>query len=140
MCIRDRDIYNTEYTLEFGEANGVPEENLNKERAVGKIQRESFSAAVEAGVKMVMGTDAAIFPHGLNARQLSRMVRFGMTELQALQAATINPAAMLKQANLGQIKAGYLADIIAVEGNPLEDISILENVQFVMKDGDVFVK
>ncbi len=132
------DIYNTEYTLTFGEQNGVPEENLAKERAVGTKQRESFTAAVEAGVKMVMGTDAAIFPHGLNARQFSRMVQFGMTELQALQAATINAAALMKQEDLGQIAVGYLADIVAVAGNPLDDISITENVAFVMKDGKVY--
>ena len=132
------DIYNTEYTLEFGENNGVPEENLNKERAVGQKQRDSFTAAVKAGVKMVFGSDAAIYPHGLNARQFSRMVQFGMTETQALQAATINSANLLKKEDLGQIKAGFLADIIAVSGNPLEDISVTERVEFVMKGGVVY--
>ena len=132
------DIYNTEYTLEFGENNGVPEENLNKERAVGQKQRDSFAAAVKAGVKMVFGSDAAIYPHGLNARQFSRMVKFGMTEAQALQAATINSATLLKKDDLGQIKAGFLADIVAVSGNPLEDISVTERVEFVMKGGVVY--
>ena len=132
------DIYNTEYTLEFGENNGVPEENLNKERAVGQKQRDSFAAAVKAGVKMVFGSDAAIYPHGLNARQFSRMVKFGMTEAQALQAATINSANLLKKDDLGQIKAGFLADIVAVSGNPLEDISVTERVEFVMKGGVVY--
>ena len=84
------DIYNTEYTLTYGEQNGVDEENLNKERQVSKRQRDSFSRAVKAGVKMVFGTDAAIYPHGDNAKQFSRMVEFGMTELQAIQASTIN--------------------------------------------------
>ncbi len=132
------DIYNTEYTLEFGERNGVPEENLNKERAVGQKQRDSFAAAVKAGVKMVFGSDAAIYPHGLNARQFSRMVKFGMTEAQALQAATINSASLLKKEDLGQIKEGFLADIIAVSGNPLEDISVTERVEFVMQGGVVY--
>ncbi|PKI03602.1 amidohydrolase family protein [Glaciecola sp. 33A] len=135
------DIYNTEYTLAFGEANGVPEENINKEKVVSKAQRDSFTKAVEAGVKMVFGSDAAIYPHGDNGKQFSRMVRFGMTPLQAIQAATINSARLLKQDTaLGQIKVGYLADIIAVKGNPLENISVLENVQFVMKDGLVYKK
>jgi imidazolonepropionase-like amidohydrolase len=135
------DIYNTEYTLAFGEANGVPEENINKEKLVSKAQRDSFTKAVKAGVKMVFGSDAAIYPHGDNGKQFSRMVRFGMTPLQAIQAATINSAKLLKQdADLGQIKAGYLADIIAVKGNPLENIAVLENVQFVMKDGLVYKK
>ena len=132
------DIYNTEYTLEFGERNGVPEENLNKERAVGQKQRDSFAAAVKAGVKMVFGSDAAIYPHGLNARQFSRMVKFGMTEAQALQAATINSASLLKKEDLGQIKEGFLADIIAVSGNPLTDISVTERVEFVMQGGVVY--
>lgn len=130
------DIYNTEYTLAFGEANGVPEENINKEKRVSKAQRESFRRATQAGVKMVFGSDAAIYPHGDNGNQFSRMVTFGMTPLQAIQAATVNSAALLKQSeNLGQIKKGYLADIVAVEGNPLEEIEILANVKFVMKDG-----
>jgi imidazolonepropionase-like amidohydrolase len=135
------DIYNTEYTLAFGEANGVPEENINKEKLVSKAQRDSFTKAVKAGVKMVFGSDAAIYPHGDNGKQFSRMVRFGMTPLQAIQAATINSAALLKQdAELGQIREGYLADIIAVKGNPLEDISVLESVHFVMKDGIIYKK
>ncbi|WP_462168360.1 Xaa-Pro dipeptidase [Pseudoalteromonas lipolytica] len=133
------DIYNTEYTLTFGEQNGVDEENLNKERQVSKKQRESFSRAVKAGVNMVFGTDAAIYPHGDNAKQFSRMVEFGMTPLQALQSATINSAKLLKvDDKLGQIKNGFLADIIAVKGNPLENIAVLENVQFVMKDSIVY--
>jgi imidazolonepropionase-like amidohydrolase len=90
---------------------------------------------------MVFGSDAAIYPHGDNGKQFSRIVRFGMTPLQAIQAATINSARLLKQDTaLGQIKVGYLADIIAVKGNPLENISVLENVQFVMKDGLVYKK
>jgi imidazolonepropionase-like amidohydrolase len=133
------DIYNTEYTLAFGEANGVPEENINKERQVGTIQRESFRRATQAGVKMVFGSDAAIYPHGDNGKQFSSMVTFGMTPLQSLQAATINSAALLKKSEeLGQIKAGFLADIIAVDGNPIKNISLMENVSFVMKDGLVY--
>lgn len=133
------DIYNTEYTLAEGEKNGVPEENINKEREVGTIQRESFSNAVKANAKMVLGSDAGIYPHGDNANQFSRMVKFGMTPLQAIQAATIESAKLLKwQENLGSISAGKYADIIAVEQNPLKNISTLENVSFVMKNGKVF--
>jgi len=133
------DIYNTEYTLAYGAVNGVPEENINKEKMVSKAQRESFRKATEAGLNMVFGSDAAIYPHGDNGHQFSRMVTFGMTPLQAIQAATINSAHLLQQqTTLGQIKAGYLADIIAVDGNPLENISLLENVSFVMKDGVIY--
>ncbi|MFC4346353.1 amidohydrolase family protein [Kordiimonas lipolytica] len=133
------DIYNTEYTLTYGEQNGVPEENLNKERQVSVRQRESFTKAVKGGVKMVFGSDAAIYPHGDNAKQFSRMVKFGMTPMQALQAATINAATLLKrETDLGMIREGYLADIVAVKGNPLEDITTTEAVTFVMKDGVIY--
>lgn len=132
------DIYNTEYTLAFGEANGVPQENINKEKLVSKAQRDSFTKAVNAGVKMVFGSDAAIYPHGDNAKQFSRMVKFGMTPLQAIQSSTINSADLLKLDNVGQIKAGFMADIIAVDENPLKNISTLEQVRFVMKEGTVF--
>ncbi|BED91281.1 Xaa-Pro dipeptidase [Pseudoalteromonas sp. MM1] len=135
------DIYNTEYTLSFGEQNGVDEENLNKERQVSKKQRDSFKRAVKAGVNMVFGTDAAIYPHGDNAKQFSRMVKFGMSELQAIRSATINSAKLLKmENNLGQLKSGFAADIIAVKGNPLENIATLEHVPFVMKAGVVYKK
>lgn len=133
------DIYNTEYTLAFGEANGVPEENINKEKQVSAAQRESFKRATLAGAKMVFGSDAAIYPHGDNGKQFSTMVQFGMTPLQAIQAATIHSAALLKQQDkLGQIKAGFLADIIAVKGDPLKDIQLLEKVSFVMKGGVIY--
>ncbi|MCA0901265.1 Xaa-Pro dipeptidase [Microbulbifer agarilyticus] len=133
------DIYVTEYILSEGEKAGILPESLEKERRVGGKQRESFRYAVEEGVKMVFGSDAAVYPHGQNARQFSRMVTFGMTPLQALQASTINAAELLgKQEDLGSIQVGKLADLVAVPGNPLDDISVMENVQFVMKDGEVF--
>ncbi|ALQ10334.1 MULTISPECIES: Xaa-Pro dipeptidase [Pseudoalteromonas] len=133
------DIYNTEYTLTYGEQNGVDEENLDKERQVSKKQRDSFSRAVKAGVKMVFGTDAAIYPHGDNAKQFSRMVEFGMTELQAIQASTISSAKLLKMDDqLGQIKTGFAADLIAVKGNPLKNIALLEQIPFVMKAGIIY--
>jgi len=132
------DIYNTEYTLTEGEKNGVPVENLDKERLVGKIQRDSFSQAVKANARVVLGSDAGIYPHGDNAKQFSRMVRFGMTPLQAIQAGTSKSAELLGwQDRVGGLSEGKFADVIAVEGNPLDDVSILENVVFVMKDGDV---
>ena len=133
------DIYTTEYILGEGEKAGILQESLDKERVVGTRQRESFRQAVKAGVKMVFGSDAGVYPHGDNPKQLSRMVQFGMTSMQALQAATINAATLLKKESLiGSISEGKLADIIAVEGNPLEDISTVENVKLVMKDGHVF--
>ena len=133
------DIYVTEFILGEGEAAGILPESLEKERQVGSVQRENFRKAHEAGVKMVMGTDAGVYPHGQNLRQLSRMVQFGMQPIEALQAASINAATLLKQQdNLGSIKVGKFADIIAVPGNPLEDIRLMEAVGFVMKGGVVF--
>ncbi len=132
------DIYITEYILSEGAAVGISQASLDKERSVGAKQREHFSRAVKAGVKIVFGTDAGGFPHGDNLKQLSRMVQFGMTPMQALQSATVNAAEVLKNQELGVLEAGRYADIIAVRGSPINDISLLENVDFVMKDGQVY--
>jgi imidazolonepropionase-like amidohydrolase len=132
------DIYVTEFILGEGAKAGILEESLAKERKTGALQRENFTKAVKAGVKMVMGTDAGVYPHGDNLKQLSRMVEFGMTPMQAIQAASINAATLLKKSDdIGSLKPGAFADIIAIEGNPLSDISLLENVNFVMKDGQI---
>ena len=133
------DIYNTEYTLEQGAANGVPEENINKEREVGTIQRQSFTLAVEMGAKVVFATDSGVYPHGLNGRQFARAVRFGMTPTQALQSATTVSAELFGwEDQVGQIAPGMYADIIAVDGDPLDNISEMEDVDFVMKGGVVY--
>lgn len=132
------DIYNTEYTLETGESTGALPENIAKEREVGEVQRQSFTRAVQAGAKVVLGSDAAIYPHGYNGRQLSRMVRFGMTEMQAIKAATSLNAELFGTPGIGALETGRYADIIAVSGNPLNDISVLEDVGFVMKGGVVY--
>lgn len=133
------DIYTTEYILGEGEKAGILKESLDKERKVGGVQRANFQRAVKAGVNMVFGSDAGVYPHGDNGKQFSRMVRFGMTEWQALQAATINAATLLRKTDLiGSISQGKYADIIAVEGNPLEDISLLESIPFVMKQGQIY--
>ena len=133
------DIYNTEYTLEQGAANGVPEENINKEREVGTKQRQSFTLAVEMGAKVVYATDSGVYPHGDNGKQFARAVRFGMTPSQALMSATSLTAELLGwEDKVGVIEPGLYADIIAVDGNPLDDISEMEDVDFVMKGGVVY--
>ena len=133
------DIYNTEYTLEKGEANGVPEENINKEREVGTRQRQSFTLAVDMGAKVVFATDSGVYPHGDNGKQFARAVRFGMTPTQALMSATSLTAELLGwEDKVGAIEPGLYADIIAVHGNPLDDISELEDVDFVMKGGVIY--
>ena len=134
------DIYVSDYILSEGEAAGILQESLEKERIVGKKQRQRFKAAVKAGVKMAYGTDAGVYPHGDNGKQMSYMVKWGLSPLQAIQAATINNAALFGLENdIGQIKNGFYADIIAVKGNPLENIHELETIRFVMKDGDVIL-
>ncbi|WP_299077416.1 amidohydrolase family protein [uncultured Paraglaciecola sp.] len=133
------DVYVTEYILSKGIENGIPQENINKERKVGTKQRQGFTMAVKSKAKMVFGTDAGVYPHGDNAKQFSRMVKFGMTPIEAIQAATINSATLLNwQENLGTIQAGKLADLIAVKEDPLKDIAVLESVDFVMKAGVVY--
>jgi len=133
------DIYNTEYTLEKGEANGVPEENINKEREVGTRQRQSFTLAVDMGAKVVFATDSGVYPHGDNGKQFARAVRFGMTPSQALMSATSLTAELLGwEDKVGAIEPGLFADIIAVHGDPLTDISELEDVDFVMKGGVIY--
>ena len=133
------DIYNTEYTLEQGAANGVPEENINKERIVGTRQRQSFTLAVEMGAKVVYATDSGVYPHGDNGKQFARAVRFGMTPAQALISATSLTAELLGwEDRVGAIQPGLYADIIAVDGNPLDDILEMEDIDFVMKGGVVY--
>lgn len=131
------DIYNTDYTQSEGKKNGVLDDNLRKDREIGDLQRENFRRAFQAGVKMVFGTDAGIYPHGDNARQFSVMVRYGMTPTQAIQTATINAADALGRTDIGTLETGRFADIVAVRGNPAQDVTLLERVAFVMKGGVV---
>ena len=133
------DIYVTEHILSEGEESGVLPESLEKEREVGEIQRESFTRAHAAGVEMVFGTDSAVYPHGDNARQFSRMVRFGMTPAEVIRSATVRAADLFGIGDqVGRIVEGLQADLVAVSGNPHEDVSVLENVEFVMKGGVVY--
>ncbi|GAA4038300.1 Xaa-Pro dipeptidase [Parerythrobacter jejuensis] len=130
------DIFNTDYTLSQGEANGVLEENLAKERLVSKAQRDNFTKAHRAGVKLVFGSDAGVMPHETVGGQFAVMVRLGMSPLEAIQAATINAAEALGQSGeVGTIKVGAWADIIAVDGDPLADPAELADVDAVVKGG-----
>ena len=131
------DIYNTDYTQAEGAKNGVLEDNLRKDREVGEVQRQNFRKANAAGVRMVYGTDAGIYPHGMNGAQFAVMVRYGMTPLQAIQAATVNAAQALGRDDVGVIEAGRYADLVAVPGDPIRDVSLLQSVPFVMKGGVV---
>jgi imidazolonepropionase-like amidohydrolase len=135
------DIYNSEYTQSVGTQNGALEENLRKSREVDQAQRDTFRRAVKAGVKMVYGTDAGVYPHGDNAKQFAVMVRYGMTPLQALQSATINAAQALgREKDVGQVSVGRYGDLVGVTGDPLADVKTLEQPVFVMKGGEVVVR
>ncbi|HEX4951602.1 MAG TPA: amidohydrolase family protein [Blastocatellia bacterium] len=135
------DIYNDDYILAEFAKMGYPEKIIEKERKVGRTQRESFQRAVKAGVKIAYGTDAGVYPHGWNGKQFVHMVRWGLTPMEAIKAATTNAADLLGWSDhVGAIAPGKFADIIAVEGDPLKDISELERVKFVMKGGVVYKK
>jgi imidazolonepropionase-like amidohydrolase len=132
------DIYDDDYILQEGAKNGVYKESLEKERLIGLKQRQTFQAAVKAGVKMIFGTDAGVYPNGLNARQFVTMVAWGMTPMQAIQAATSNAAdALGRPGDVGAIQVGRYADLIGVAGDPLADVALLQHVAFVMKGGEV---
>lgn len=132
------DIYNDDFILQEGERAGMLPESIEKEKKVGRLQRENFRRAFQAGAKMAFGTDAGVYPHGDNARQFAKMVEWGMKPLDAIQAATINAADLIGwKDKVGAVEPGHFADIIAVDGNPLENVRVLESVKFVMKGGVV---
>jgi imidazolonepropionase-like amidohydrolase len=132
------DIYNDDYILGKAVEFGLPKENVEKEKMVGRLQRENFQKAVKGGAKMAFGTDAGVYPHGDNAKQFFYMVKFGLTPAQAIRAATSSAADLIGRfKDVGTLEPGKFADVIAVTGDPLQDVRALENVGFVMKGGEV---
>jgi imidazolonepropionase-like amidohydrolase len=133
------DIYNDDYILGKAIEFGLPKEMVEKEKTVGRLQRENFAKAVAAGVKIAFGTDAGVYPHGDNAKQFHYMVKFGMTPAGAIRAATSSAADLIDRAkDVGTLEAGKYADLIAVTANPLDHVEVLEHVAFVMKGGKVY--
>jgi len=133
------DIYNDDYIIAEFSKLGYPDKIIEKERMVGRTQRENFQKAARAGVKLAFGTDAGVYPHGWNAKQFAHMVKWGLTPTQAIQAATVNAADLLGwNDRVGVIAPGAFADVIAVDGDPLKDVTELERVKFVMKGGVVY--
>src|SRR5256885_2027886 len=132
------DIYNDDYILQMGEKAGMLPESIEKEKKIGRLQRENFRKAFKAGAKIAFGTDAGVYPHGDNAKQFGKMVEWGMKPLDAIQAATIRAADLIGwSAKAGALEPEHFADIIAVSGDPLSDVRALEAVKFVMKNGAV---
>jgi imidazolonepropionase-like amidohydrolase len=131
-------LYLGDWFLENAERNHVPDFLLGKAKAVMPAARQNIAHAFASGVKVAFGTDAAVYPHGLNAHEFAVMVKLGLTPLQAIQTATVNAADLLGwQGKVGSLEPGAWADIVAVDGNPLKDVTTLEHVKFVMKGGDV---
>ncbi|HWB24473.1 MAG TPA: amidohydrolase family protein [Chitinophagaceae bacterium] len=133
------DIYNDDYIRSEYAKLGYPQKIIDKEKLVGQAQRDNFRKAVQAGVKIAFGTDAGVYPHGWNAKQFYYMVKYGLTSMQAIQSATINAADLIGvKDKIGSLKAGKYADIVAVKGDVLQDITLLEHIDFVMKGGVIY--
>jgi imidazolonepropionase-like amidohydrolase len=131
-------LYLADWFMENAERNHVPDFLLVKAKAVMPAARKNVAHAFASGVKVAFGTDAAVYPHGLNAREFAVMVKLGLSPLQAIQAATLNAADLLGWAGkVGSLDPGAWADIVAVDGDPLKDVTTLEHVKFVMKGGEV---
>ena len=135
----DMDIYDEECIQEDGKNGKTPQDFLEHDRELGQLQRDNFRKAVEAGLKMSFGTDSGVCPYGQDAKQFAWMVKYGMTPMQAIQSATSAAADLLgRSSELGSVKPGKYADVIALAGDPLRDVSVLEHVRFVMKDGKIY--
>lgn len=132
-------IFAVDYIIEKYSEKGFPPKIIEKAKKLRVQKNECFKKAVKAGVKVAYGTDASVIPNGMNAKDFKLMVEMGMTPMQAIQSATMNAADLLDmKTKVGSLAKGKYADIVAVYGNPIEDISILERVRFVMKDGVVY--
>jgi imidazolonepropionase-like amidohydrolase len=135
----DMDVYDEECIQEQGKKWTLSADYLEHDRELGEVHRQNFRKALKAGVKMAFGTDASVCDYGTAAKQFTFMVKYGMTPMQAIQAATSSAADLLGRSNeVGSIKPGKYADLIAVSGDPTQDVTLLENVPFVMKDGKVY--
>ena len=133
------DIYNGDYINKAGKEENWPEEFLRKNRETTEEQRSGFAKAHKAGVRIVYGTDAGVYPHGDNAKQFSYMVKNGMTPTESIQAATLHAADVMGWGDqVGQINSGFFADIVALRDNPIDDIKALEDIDVVIKGGELF--
>lgn len=135
----DMDIYDEECIQDEGKKGTIPADFLEHDRELGEKHRQNFRKAVGAGVKMAFGTDLGVCPYGSSPKQFAFMVKYGMAPMQAIQAATSNAADLLGHSSeIGSVKEGKYADLVAVSGDPLKDVSLLERIDFVMKDGKVY--
>jgi imidazolonepropionase-like amidohydrolase len=132
------DIYNDDFILQEGAKAGMLPESIEKEKKIGRLQRENFRKAFQAGAKIAFRTDSGVYPHGDNAKQFAKMVEWGMKPLDAIQAATVSAADLIGWSDkVGSLEKGRYADLIAMDGDPLSDVKTLEKVKFVMKGGTI---
>jgi len=132
-------VYVGEAVEKFGKQWNLPEKLLEKARMINARKREGYRKAIQAGVKIAYGTDAGVFPHGMNAADFRLLVELGMMPMQAIQSATTVAAELLGQSDkLGSIQPGKYADLVAVKADPLKDLTVLENIPWVMKGGVVY--
>ncbi|MFL5727331.1 MAG: amidohydrolase family protein [Chloroflexota bacterium] len=132
------DLYDGDWIEETGTRDGWPAETIEKNRQTTDAQREGFRKAVGAGVRLAYGTDSGVYPHGLNARQLPYLVRYGMTSAEAIRSATVVAAELMGWGDrVGRIAPGFAADLVAVAGDPLADVGVLSDVPIVIKSGIV---
>src|SRR5579863_1856924 len=131
-------LYLSDWFMENYKSLGLTDDMVAKAKYVMPAARQNIGRAFREGVKVAFGTDSAVYPHGLNAHEFAVMVKLGLTPLQAIQAATINAADLLGWSDrVGSLEPGHFADLIAVDGDPLQDVTALEQVKFVMKGGEV---
>ncbi|MBA3738194.1 MAG: amidohydrolase family protein [Actinobacteria bacterium] len=132
------DMFDGDWMLQEGPRLGYSDEVLEKTVMTNDAQRENFAKAVKAGVKIAFGTDSGVYPHGMNAKNLAFHVRFGQTPMEAIRSATLVSAELLGwEDRVGSLQPGHFADLIAVDGDPLDDVAVLEDIPFVMKGGEV---
>jgi imidazolonepropionase-like amidohydrolase len=132
------DMFDGDWMIQEGPRLGYSDEVMQKTELTNDAQRENFAKAVKAGVKIAFGTDAGIYPHGMNAKNLAFHVRFGQTPMEAIQSATLVSAELMGwEDRVGSLRPGRFADLIAVDGDPLDDVTVLEDIPFVMKGGEV---
>jgi imidazolonepropionase-like amidohydrolase len=129
------DIKNTDYTQAEGRKNGELEENIRKDREIGQVQRDNFRKAHKAGVRMVFASDAGVMPHAMVGQQFAVMVEYGMTPLEAIRAATRDASQALGRNDVGAIEVGRYGDLVAVTGDPTQNVRLLEKVDSVVKGG-----
>jgi imidazolonepropionase-like amidohydrolase len=132
------DMFDGDWMIQDGPRLGYSDEVLQKTEMTNDAQRENFAKAVKAGVKIAFGTDSGIFPHGMEAKNLAYHVRFGQTPMEAIRSATMISAELMGwEDKVGSLRSGRYADLIAVDGDPLDDVTVLEDIPFVMKGGEV---